>query len=500
MHTRERQPVGEGPGPDRFLASIEGPDVRWRLVSCRVMSSPVLTGTLLGGAYRVGQLLGEGAMGSVYEGTQEALNRRVAIKVLKTRGQLSQATLTRFAREARAAAELGHPNIVQVTDFQWREGEAPFLVMERLVGRSLREVIAQEKKLPEGRVAFIANQILDALSAAHHASIVHRDIKPDNVFLTRLAAIEDIVKLLDFGVAKLTTEGSLTAHGARVGSPAYMSPEQAAGRPVDARTDLYCLGATMYHALTGRLPFDTNDLAELLTWLESRPVPPLAGHLPNIDARIAAVVERAMAKDPNARFASAEAMKEALAPLLRPRESWSGPQVSLGFPAPSHASATTGSPGSFSPPPANTPAASEIDRISQVPFSGSASYGPLGRPMPVGVPPVVSGPPGMPMPPSGPPPGVGFGSGIAYPSPLAASGWNAGSPAGTPVYGAPLVQSDVTTGPYPTYATGAYPAAATEGASAWKIAAGIAVWKLGIFFVLGAMLVFGAAVLFFVFR
>lgn len=442
-------------------------------------------------------------MGSVYEGTQEALNRRVAIKVLKTRGQLSQATLTRFAREARAAAELGHPNIVQVTDFQWREGEAPFLVMERLVGRSLREVIAQEKKLPEARVAFIANQILDALSAAHHAAIVHRDIKPDNIFLTQLAAIEDIVKLLDFGVAKLTTEGSLTAHGARVGSPAYMSPEQAAGRPVDARTDLYCLGATMYHALTGRLPFETNNLAELLTWLETRPAPPLASHVPNIDARVAAVVERAMAKDPNARFASAEAMKEALAPLLRPRESWSGPHVPGGLLAPPHAAP---SPSSFSPPaqfsPSAAAAGSELDRVSQVPFSSSASYGPLGRPMPVGVPPVVSGPPGMmpgPMPPSGPPPG--FSGSVDYPSPLAASGWNAGSPGGPPAYGAPLVQSGIVgTGAYPTYATGAYPAAATEGASAWKIAAGIAVWKLGIFFVLGAMLVFGAAVLFFVFR
>ncbi len=482
------------------------------------MSSPVLTGRVLGGAYRVGQLLGEGSMGSVYEGVQESLGRKVAIKVLKTRGQLSQATLARFAREAHAAAELGHPNIVQVTDFQSRDGEPPFLIMERLVGRSLREVIAQEKRLPEGRVAFIANQVLDALSAAHAASIVHRDIKPDNVFLTRLAAIDDIVKVLDFGVAKLTTEGSLTAHGARVGSPAYMSPEQAAGRPVDARTDLYCLGATMYHALTGRLPFETNNLAELLTWLETRPAPPMSTHVPSIDARIAAVVERAMAKDPNVRFPSAEAMKEALAPLLRPRESWSGPHVpgpvpNVAQPAPMAASLGDG------------------DRVSHVPFS--TSHGPLGRPMPVGVPPVVVGPPGMPMP-GGPPvpspmPAARYGTPSPYPSPLAA-GWAAGSHTGSqalahghvhgappfgaapiatlpvasgPAYGAPLgppAPTGLTSGPYPTYATGAYPAAATEGASAWKIAAGIAVWKLGIFFVLGALLTFGAAVLFFVFR
>lgn len=482
----------------------------------------------MGGAYRVGQLLGEGSMGSVYEGVQESLGRKVAIKVLKTRGQLSQATLARFAREAHAAAELGHPNIVQVTDFQSREGEPPFLIMERLVGRSLREVIAQEKRLLEGRVAFIANQVLDALSAAHAAGIVHRDIKPDNVFLTRLAAIDDIVKVLDFGVAKLTTEGSLTAHGARVGSPAYMSPEQAAGRPVDARTDLYCLGATMYHALTGHLPFETNDLAELLSWLETRPAPPMSTHVPSIDARIAAVVERAMSKDPNVRFPSAEAMKEALAPLLRPRESWSGPHVPGPLPhvaqAPQHVSLPHGALP-------QGPSLGDGDRVSHVPFS--SSHGPLGRPMPVGVPPVVAGPPGMPLP-SGipvpsPMPAAAYGTPSPYPSPLAASGWAAASsassasphphprahvptPMGTlpvangPTYGAPLAPpahpsaTGLASGPYPTYATGAYPAAATEGASAWKIAAGIAVWKLGIFFVLGALLMFGAAVLFFVFR
>jgi serine/threonine-protein kinase len=481
----------------------------------------------LGGAYRVGQLLGEGSMGSVYEGVQESLNRKVAIKVLKTRGQLSQATLARFAREAHATAELGHPNIVLVTDFQSREGEPPFLVMERLVGHSLREVISQEKRLPEGRVAFIANQVLDALSAAHAASVVHRDIKPDNVFLTRLAAIDDIVKVLDFGVAKLTTEGALTAHGARVGSPAYMSPEQAAGRPVDARTDLYCLGATMYHALTGHLPFETQNLAELLTWLETRPAPPMSTHVPSIDARIAAVVERAMAKDPNVRFPSAEAMKEALAPLLRPRESWSGPHVP--GPLPHVAQAPQPTPRNpVAPPPPVAPSSmtaplGDGDRVSHVPFS--TSHGPLGRPMPVGVPPVVSGNPGVPMP-SGlpvpsPMPAAPYGTPSPYgtPPPLAPSGWARASHAPSPPYGAAaapmatlpvtngpgygapgIAPSGLASGPYPTYATGAYPAAATEGASAWKIAAGIAVWKLGIFFVLGALLVFGAAVVFFVFR
>lgn len=441
------------------------------------MAALTLTGSLLGGAYRVGQLLGEGGMGWVYEGTQEALNRRVAIKVLKIQGSApsSQATLTRFAREARAAAELGHPNIVQVTDFQWRDGEPPFLVMERLVGQSLRELISRERRLPEARMAFVANQILDALGAAHRAGIVHRDIKPDNVFLTRLANIDDIVKVLDFGVAKHASEGQLTAHGARMGSPAYMSPEQAIGGAVDARTDLYCLGATMYHALTGRLPFDTTSLAELLEWIASRPPPPMALHVPDIDPRMAALVERAMAKDPSTRFQTADEMKAALDPFLRPRDSWVKP-VAPALPL-------------------------EHERVSHVPYS--VSSGPLGRPMAVGVPPVVAGPL---VPPAGSPQNVGTGPGL---SPFARSAAAPpaqmhayGPPAGALAYASPRADG---TGPQPSYgaayATGAYAGAATEGASAWKIAAGIAVWKLSIFFVLaGLLVVIGAIVAFFALR
>ena len=433
-----------------------------------VMTAATLTGTLLGGAYRVGSLLGEGGMGSVYEGTQEALNRKVAIKVLKSQGQLSESTVTRFAREARAAAELGHPNIVQVTDFQWQKGEPPFLVMERLVGESLRDVIHREKRLAPPRVAFIATQILDALGVAHSAGIVHRDIKPDNVFLTRLSSIEDIVKVLDFGVAKLMAEGSVTAHGARMGSPAYMSPEQASGsggRQVDPRTDLFCLGSTMYHALTGRLPFETTDLAELLAWIETRPAPALGPQVPGIDPRMCAVVERAMAKDPAMRFQSAAEMKVALEVLQKPRESWVGAAAPM------------------APSAGPLPGADRISHASS-PGPSPMSSGPLGRPVPVGISSLASAPtaPAVSpysstgLPPSrrparaevstwSPPPCAP----APAPLPTAAPNVYGPPPALAPLpYGAPPVLQPVY-GPYGTNAQ-----LATAGASAWKIAGWIA--------------------------
>ena len=279
-------------------------------------ASATISGALLGGVYRVGALLGEGAMGAVYEATQETLGRKVAIKVLTTRGGgLTPADLERFGREARSAAALGHPNIVQVTDFR-ADTDPPFLVMERLVGESLRATISREKRLPVSRVALIGTQILDALEAAHRAGIVHRDIKPDNVFLTKMAGVADLVKVVDFGVAKLLDDRSITAHGALVGSPAYMAPEQAMGLPVDHRADLWAVGATLYHALAGRLPFDAKSLDELLTWLAERPPTPLASLVPDLDPRMAATIARALTKDPARRFASATEMQAALAPLL----------------------------------------------------------------------------------------------------------------------------------------------------------------------------------------
>jgi len=275
--------------------------------------------TLGGGAYRVGRLLGQGAMGAVYEGVQEALGRAVAIKVLHaSQGQLRQDQFERFQREAKAAAALGHANIVQITDFQWLAGEPPFLVMERLVGQSLGAAITRGGKLSPQRASFIAAQVLSALEAAHRAGIVHRDIKPDNVFLTLMAMVNDIVKVLDFGVAKLLDEAPLTMVGAMVGSPAYMPPEQAFGRVVDGRADVYAVGATMYHALSGRLPIEATGPGDFLAKVEL-PTATLSSILPGFDPALSAVVAKAMEKRPDDRFPSADAMRQALMPWAKPR-------------------------------------------------------------------------------------------------------------------------------------------------------------------------------------
>ncbi|MEO8800006.1 MAG: protein kinase [Polyangiaceae bacterium] len=265
----------------------------------------------------MGATLGKGGMGVVYQAVQEDLGRRVAVKVLNSDLAFQSDGLQRFRLEAQSAAALGHPNIVQVTDFQANAGEPAFLVMELLEGRSLGQTIAESGPLPEARVAFIVAQMLAGLSAAHRANLVHRDIKPDNVFLSSTTAVHDLVKLLDFGIAKLQNDAGnahLTVAGTMIGTPAYMSPEQARGLPVDARTDLYAVGSCMYHALSGRLPFEANSLPALLVAIFERSPRPLATLCPGIDPRMEAIVTRAMSKDPAARFASAEEMRAALAP------------------------------------------------------------------------------------------------------------------------------------------------------------------------------------------
>jgi serine/threonine-protein kinase len=272
-----------------------------------------LSGTILGGRYRVGALLGAGGMGAVYEATQMDLGRRVAIKVIYDELAWRPDIVTRFHREAQAAAALGHPNIVQVTDFS--PGPPPFLVMELLEGASLQKTVARGGPLSPPRVVFIATQLLSALAAAHRAGLIHRDIKPDNIFLTANAAASDLVKVVDFGVVKQIGDPAahqITATGEMVGSPAFMAPEQLRGRDVDARTDIYAAGVCMYFALTGRLPFHAGSLPQLLFAIDEQAPQALSTVRPDLDPQLAFVVERAMAKRPEHRFQSAEEMLAAL--------------------------------------------------------------------------------------------------------------------------------------------------------------------------------------------
>lgn len=284
---------------------------------------PDFTGAILGsgGRYRTVRVIGRGGMGTVYEGIQQDLGRRVAIKILHPHLALNLDTVERFKREAQATAALGHPNIVQVTDCQWQPGGPLFLVMEFLTGTSLGQVMQAHGRLPARRVAFIASQLLDALAVAHRSGIVHRDIKPDNVFLTSMAQVHDIVKVLDFGVAKLLGEGpdaQLTSTGVAIGTPFYMAPEQARGLPVDARTDIYAVGVCMYHALSGRVPFNAPSFNALMFAIAEQTPAPLASLAPDVDPGLVAIVERAMAKDPARRFANAGEMSGALMPWSMP--------------------------------------------------------------------------------------------------------------------------------------------------------------------------------------
>ncbi len=263
---------------------------------------------MIAGRFRVVRLLGRGGMGEVYEAVQLDLDRPVAIKVLPA----GTGDLGAIEREARAAARLAHPHIVQVTDLVQPDDGPPFLVMELLEGESLAERIVREKRVDASRAALIAVQVLSALAAAHAAGIVHRDVKPANVFLARTAATHDFVKLLDFGVARVThgSPGSVTS-ARLVGTPAYMAPEQIRGDTADARTDVYAVGVCLYEMLSGASPFTATNVPSLLVKIcEAEPNP-----LADVDAGLAAIVARAMSKEPAARFASADAMRIALVPF-----------------------------------------------------------------------------------------------------------------------------------------------------------------------------------------
>lgn len=275
-----------------------------------------LTGARLAGRYRLVRQLGVGGMGVVYEAVQEDLDRRVAVKILT---EVSPSDLARFEVEARVMAQLGNPHIVQISDFCVAPGDPPFLVMELLSGRSLRQLLVEEGLIGWERAAHVGLQVLDALAAAHAAKIVHRDIKPENLFIVSSSAIADMIKVLDFGVAKRLeagTGGPMTHPGALIGTIAYMAPEQTIGGVVDARTDLYALGVCLYESVSGRRPFAGADIASFLRAIGRDEPTPLERYCPQLPPAFLAVVSRAIRRAPEARFQSATEMATALAESL----------------------------------------------------------------------------------------------------------------------------------------------------------------------------------------
>ena len=258
-----------------------------------------LTGTTLG-KYQVRKPLGRGGMGTVYAAYDTALHRPVAIKVLASHLAWEDAFVERFLREARTAAKLDHPNIVTIYDVG-QQDSIYYLVMRQIEGDALRDIIAREGPLPPARAARILGQVASALDYAHSRGVVHRDVKPGNM----LVEAGDRVTLTDFGIARAAEGTRLTATGISLGTPEYMSPEQALGQPTDGRTDVYSLGIVLYEMLTGKVPFHADTPIATLMQQAHTPPPSPRTVVSSLSTEIETVVLKALAKRPEDRYTSA---------------------------------------------------------------------------------------------------------------------------------------------------------------------------------------------------
>jgi serine/threonine-protein kinase len=269
-------------------------------------SSP-LVGTVLGGAYRVVRLIGEGAMGGIYEARQLRLDKRVAIKVMARELAANADSLLRFHREAEVTSRLGHPHIITVFDFGTSPLGEPYLVMEYLEGEDLASRIRRRKSLPLATAVRIVRQVASALAETHAKGIVHRDLKPANVFLLRVKGEGDFAKVLDFGISKVRAASTaLTGASTLMGTPMYMAPEQAEGRveEMDHRTDQWALACIAYEMLGGRGPFVGDDVSAILYQVVHKEPPSLGEVKPPLPPLVEQVIRKALSKRQNDRFQS----------------------------------------------------------------------------------------------------------------------------------------------------------------------------------------------------
>src|SRR5919109_5522880 len=269
-------------------------------------------GTVLGGRYELERMIGRGGMAEVYLGTDRVLRRPIAVKVLGGWLGADERFVERFRREALVAASLSDPGLVAVYDTGSDDG-FHYLVMEYVAGETLADVVQREGRLPAARATAIARSVARALAVAHAAGIVHRDVKPANVML----ASDGRTRVMDLGIARSLEGADLTRTASILGSPNYVSPEQARGERVDARSDLYSLGCVLYEMLAGRPPFDAESpVAVAYKHVHEEPSPPSA-EAP-VPAWLDAVTLRAMAKDPAARFQTADELRAALEDATAP--------------------------------------------------------------------------------------------------------------------------------------------------------------------------------------
>src|SRR5215813_3990193 len=277
----------------------------------RLMLTGKLTGQLLDGRYRIEDIVGQGGMGVVYRAKHIHIDAPVAIKVLNHALVSNQSAIERFRREAKAAGRFNHPNAVQVTDFGVADNKTVYLVMELVEGKSLRDLLREKRPFEVGRAVNLMTQVCSAVDAAHESGVIHRDLKPDNILVRNIEAVEE-VKVLDFGIAKLKQrEGmvgnivTLTEAGAIIGTPSYMSPEQCHGHELDTHSDIYSLGVITYEMVCGQPPFDGTTAAEIIAkHLRDEPRP-LRSLRPELPPALDQAVLRALNKDASLRQRSA---------------------------------------------------------------------------------------------------------------------------------------------------------------------------------------------------
>jgi serine/threonine protein kinase len=338
--------------------------------------------SLAGGRYQLRDLLGEGGMASVHLAYDSVLDRQVAIKTLHTELGREQSFRERFRREAQAVAKLTHTNIVSVFD----TGEdsidgslMPYIVMEYVEGHPLRSVLDTDVRqfgaMPTEKALKITGDVLAALEISHEMGLVHRDIKPGNVMMTK----RNVVKVMDFGIARAMQSGvtSMTQTGMVVGTPQYLSPEQALGRGVDARSDLYSVGIMLFELLTGRLPFDADSpLAIAYAHVQEEPVAPSSINQ-SIPPAVDALVARALKKNPNERFPTAEAMRDECARVSHTGQTGAAPIIITGGP-PARSGSGVGQ-AVFPPVDQQTPGPGPGSvQTPYQPQSGSGQYGAFG--------------------------------------------------------------------------------------------------------------------------
>jgi serine/threonine-protein kinase len=274
-------------------------------------------GTTLDGKYLLESFISRGGMGAVYRGTHVMLNRPVAVKMIKADLVTSPEVVRRFQREARAATQLNHPNIVHVYDLGQTSEGTLYIAMELVSGESLKDAIKAQGPLEAARIVRVMSQVCDGLAVAHRAGVVHRDLKPHNIMLTRDREGAELAKIVDFGIAKtfeIDAKTQLTVEGATLGTPQYMSPEQAAGSNVDGRSDIYSLGVILYEMLTGEVPFQGESVPAVLVkhMSEAPTAPSLRRPDLSIPSALEAIALRCLAKYPADRYATAEDMRAAL--------------------------------------------------------------------------------------------------------------------------------------------------------------------------------------------